>query len=147
MAQPNLAGLALCLALLPLTGCGALRSWRHVEQELPTRTLDTGVVAEDLALGGGPAAASGDRLTVHYTGTFPDGSPFDSSRDRGAPLAFILGEAPIPGWNEGLLGVRPGGLRRLTLPPERAYGSAGIPGLVPPNTTLVFEIELLSLGE
>ncbi|MAE27667.1 MAG: FKBP-type peptidyl-prolyl cis-trans isomerase [Planctomycetota bacterium] len=147
MARACFSSTALLLALLPLASCGALRSWRHVKPDLVTQTLETGVIAQDLALGGGPAAALGDTLTMHYTGTFMDGSPLDSSRTRDAPLSFTLGEAPIPGWNEGLVAMRPGGLRLLTVPPERAYGEAGIPGLVPPDTTLLFEIELLSIGE
>ena len=142
MVQPKI--LFPLLAWLPLAGCGLLQSWHHVETELSTRIFDTGVIAEDLVLGGGAPAALGDTVTLHYVATFEDGTPFDSSRNRDKPLTFILGEAPLAGWNEGIIGMRIGGRRILTLPPERAYGSAGIPGLVPGNATLVFEVELLA---
>jgi FKBP-type peptidyl-prolyl cis-trans isomerase len=91
-------------------------------------------------------AKKGDTVTVHYTGTFEDGSKFDSSLDRGQPLSFQIGSGMmIRGWEEGLVGVRVGEKVKLVLPPEFAYGEQGIPGIIPPNSTLLFEIELLAI--
>jgi len=89
---------------------------------------------------------SGDTVSVHYTGTFEDGSKFDSSLDRGQPLSFQIGSGMmIKGWEEGLVGVRVGEKVKLVLPPEFAYGEQGVPGVIPPNSTLLFEIELLAI--
>lgn len=100
---------------------------------------------EDVVAGAGTEARSGDTVTVHYTGTLTDGSTFDSSVDRGVPFVFTLGGGQvIRGWDEGLLGMRVGGTRKLTIAPEFGYGSQGI-GPIPPNSTLLFEIELLEV--
>lgn len=103
---------------------------------------------EDLQEGEGATAKAGDVLTVHYLGTLHDGTRFDSSHDRGEPFAFRLGEGNvIVGWDQGLIGMRVGGHRRLTIPPEEGYGAAGAPGVIPPHSTLVFEVELLAIEE
>ena len=110
------------------------------------QTLDSGVVVEDLECGDGEEAERGDLVTVHYTGTLENGRQFDSSRDRGEPFPLRLGAGMvIPGWEEGLPGMRVGGTRELTIPPELGYGEAGRPPEIPPNSTLVFEIELLEV--
>ncbi|MGH2817530.1 MAG: FKBP-type peptidyl-prolyl cis-trans isomerase [Actinomycetota bacterium] len=110
------------------------------------QTLDSGVVIEDMECGEGEEAERGDLLTVHYTGTLEDGTKFDSSLDRGQPFELRLGAGMvIPGWEEGLPGMRVGGTRQLTIPPELGYGEAGSPPDIPPNSTLVFEIELLEV--
>jgi FKBP-type peptidyl-prolyl cis-trans isomerase len=100
---------------------------------------------EDLVVGKGRFAAADNRVTVHYTGWLEDGRKFDSSRDRGRPVSFRLGQGEvIRGWDRGILGMRVGGKRRLTVPPDLGYGKRGAgDGAVPPNATLVFEIELL----
>ena len=104
------------------------------------------VKIETLAEGSGEAARSGDTLLVHYTGTLADGKKFDSSRDRGDPFKVTLGERRvIAGWEQGLLGMRAGETRRLTIPPELGYGARGAGGVIPPNATLVFEVELLEV--
>lgn len=101
---------------------------------------------EDLIEGTGVEAVSGKNVTVHYTGTFEDGRVFDSSRNRG-PFSFPLGAGRvIKGWDMGVQGMKVGGKRKLTIPSELAYGSRGAPGAIPPDTTLLFEVELLSVG-
>ena len=101
---------------------------------------------EDLKAGAGPEAKSGDRVTVHYVGTLTDGKKFDSSRDRGKGFTFELGAGQvIKGWDQGVAGMKIGGLRKLTIPPDLAYGDRGFPPVIPPKSTLVFEVELLSV--
>ncbi len=100
---------------------------------------------EEIAEGEGPAASPGHRVSVHYDGRLADGTPFDSSRDRGRPFAFMLGRGQvIRGWDIGIEGMKAGGRRRLTIPPELGYGDRDL-GIIPPNSTLVFDVELLSL--
>lgn len=104
---------------------------------------------EDLEIGAGAEAGGpGQFVTVHYTGWLTDGSEFDSSRTRNEPFGFPLGVGyVIPGWDAGMVGMRVGGRRRLTIPPELGYGAQGAGPLIPPNATLIFEIELLDLSE
>ena len=100
----------------------------------------------DDQVGTGREAASGDTVTVHYTGMFPDGRKFDSSLDRRSPFTFELGAGQvIRGWDLGVAGMRVGGKRRLTVPPDLGYGARGAGGVIPPNATLVFEVELLEV--
>jgi FKBP-type peptidyl-prolyl cis-trans isomerase len=102
---------------------------------------------EDLVIGTGATAAAGDFVTVHYVGMFTNGAKFDSSYDRGQPLpSFRLGSGSvIPGFEQGIVGMKVGGKRRLTIPPNLAYGSAGRPPTIPGNATLVFEVDLVSI--
>ena len=103
------------------------------------------VTIENLVEGDGPVAAEGHRVTVHYDGRLADGAPFDSSRERGQPFVFTLGRGEvIRGWEIGIAGMKPGGQRRLTIPPEYAYGDRDL-GIIPPGSTLVFDVELLAL--
>ena len=107
--------------------------------------LASGLVYEDLVVGSGRMADPGLTVSVHYTGWFTDGNKFDSSVDRGRPYTFVLGQhAVIAGWDEGLKGMRVGGKRKLTIPPDLAYGPEGRSG-IPPNATLIFEVELLGV--
>ena len=103
---------------------------------------------EDLKVGQGAEATSGNQVNVHYTGWLTDGKKFDSSLDRGRPFSFRLGEGRvIRGWEEGVAGMKVGGKRKLTIPPHMGYGERGAGGgLIPPNATLVFEVELLGVS-
>ena len=101
---------------------------------------------EELVQGKGPEAIRGKTVEVHYTGWLTDGSKFDSSHDRSEPFSFRLGAGEvIEGWDRGVAGMKVGGKRKLTLPPELGYGAAGAPPDIPPNATLVFEVELLAV--
>lgn len=111
------------------------------------RMTDSGLKYEDLAEGDGESARQGQRVSVHYTGWLTDGRKFDSSVDRGEAFAFTLGQGVvIRGWDEGVAGMRVGGRRRLTVPPQLGYGARGAGGVIPPNATLVFEVELLGIA-
>jgi FKBP-type peptidyl-prolyl cis-trans isomerase len=102
---------------------------------------------EDFIVGTGPAAKPGDNVSVHYTGTLVDGTKFDSSLDRGQPFAFPLGAGRvIKGWDVGVAGMQVGGKRKLIIPPDEAYGTRGFGSVIPPNSTLVFEVELIKLN-
>ncbi len=105
------------------------------------------LVIEDIVVGTGAEAKAGQRESVHYTGTLTNGSKFDSSRDRGKPFEFALGAGQvIKGWDQGVAGMKIGGQRKLTIPPHLGYGAKGVGnGLIPPNATLVFDVELLGL--
>ena len=106
----------------------------------------SGLWYTDLAAGQGEAAVAGRTVTVHYTGWLPDGTKFDSSRDRGEPFAFTLGAGQvISGWDEGVKGMKVGGRRKLVLPPQLAYGDGGAPPTIPPHATLVFDVEVLKI--
>jgi len=105
-----------------------------------------GLEIEDLRPGTGAEARAGNSVTVHYVGTLTDGSKFDSSRDRGEGFTFKLGAGQvIKGWDQGVAGMKVGQLRKLTIPPELAYGARGFPPVIPPSSTLVFEVELLAV--
>lgn len=108
---------------------------------------DSGLKYEDLALGEGEQAVAGQRVSVHYTGWLLNGDKFDSSVDRGQPFEFSLGKGMvIRGWDEGVAGMKVGGKRRLTIPPQLGYGDRGAGGVIPPNATLVFDVELLDIS-
>ena len=108
--------------------------------------LASGLQYEDLVVGSGKMAEPGMNVSVHYTGTLTDGTKFDSSLDRGSPYKFQLGAGQvIQGWDEGIKGMRIGGKRKLTIPPDMAYGARGSGGVIPPNATLLFDVELVDV--
>ncbi len=109
-------------------------------------TTPTGLKYVDLVAGSGREAKAGDTATVHYTGTLVDGTKFDSSKDRNKPFPFPLGAGRvIKGWDQGVEGMKIGGTRKLVIPPELGYGARGAGAVIPPNATLIFEVELLGL--
>ena len=111
-----------------------------------TVTLPDGLKFVDSVVGSGPVAKDGQKVKVHYTGTLTSGLKFDSSRDRNEPFEFTLGaHQVIAGWDEGVKGMRVGGKRTLTIPSTLGYGEQGAGGTIPPNATLIFDIELLGL--
>ncbi len=113
-----------------------------------SQSTPNGLVIEDLVVGEGETAQAGQRVSVHYTGWLTDGRKFDSSKDRNEPFDFPLGRGyVIAGWDQGVAGMRVGGSRKLTIPPELGYGERGAGGVIPPNATLVFEVELLGVAE
>lgn len=109
-------------------------------------TTASGLKYQDVKEGTGDVATAGKTVSVHYTGWLTNGTKFDSSKDRGKPFEFPLGGGRvIRGWDEGVQGMKVGGVRRLTIPPELGYGARGAGGVIAPNATLVFEVELLQV--
>lgn len=112
----------------------------------PTPPSNEKLEMKDLVVGKGTEAKAGDTVKVHYAGTLTDGKEFDSSKKHGQPFEFELGAGRvIKGWDQGVPGMKIGGKRKLTVPPSLAYGARGFPPVIPPNSTLVFEVELLEV--
>ena len=110
-------------------------------------TTSSGLKYQDVKEGNGDVATAGKTVSVHYTGWLTNGTKFDSSKDRGQPFEFPLGGGRvIRGWDEGVQGMKVGGVRKLTIPAELGYGARGVGGVIPPNSTLVFEVELLKVS-
>ena len=113
---------------------------------MPSTTTASGLQIEELVVGSGNAATAGQKVSVHYTGWLTNGTKFDSSKDRGEPFIFPLGKGHvIRGWDEGVQGMKVGGTRRLVIPADLGYGARGAGGVIPPNATLLFEVELLGV--
>ena len=111
-------------------------------------TTSSGLQYWDIVVGTGATAAPGNTVKVHYSGFLTNGTKFDSSRDRGEPFSFPLGAGQvIKGWDEGVPGMKVGGQRQLRIPPQLGYGAAGAGGAIPPNATLIFDVELLDAGK
>jgi FKBP-type peptidyl-prolyl cis-trans isomerase FkpA len=136
--------LVIALGLIPFSACTKKEA---AEGGAPTAATSAGgLTSEDLKVGSGTEATPGKTVSVHYTGWLTDGTKFDSSVDRGEPFNFSLGSgAVIKGWDQGVQGMKVGGKRKLTIPPELGYGAQGAGGVIPPNATLVFEVELLDV--
>ena len=130
-----------------------MKNWRFCVALLACLIMGKNAMAADLQIdiiteGDGAVAETGTRVSVHYEGRLEDGEVFDASRPRGQPFAFTIGAGQvIRGWEEGVAGMKIGETRRLTIPPELGYGPAGAGGVIPPNATLIFEIELLDVTE
>jgi FKBP-type peptidyl-prolyl cis-trans isomerase len=144
---------AIAALVLVATGCGGPRPGYTAEQAVRARTTIETIQVRDLVSGTGDPAEAGRRIVVHYSGWLYDsaaadhrGHAFDSSRTRGRLFDFVLGAAEvITGWERGLAGMKEGGTRELTIPSRLAYGLAGSPPDIPPDATLVFEIELMDV--
>lgn len=133
--------LVLLVLLLLLTGCGA----KNADKE-EVVTTKTGLQYVDIKVGEGTLPKLGDTVVVHYTGWLENGTKFDSSVDRGEPFSFPIGMGRvILGWDEGVSTMRVGGVRKLIIPPDLGYGARGAGGVIPPNATLIFEVELLEI--
>lgn len=137
VALASLAGLALAMAVVPAAAA-------------ETQTGPGGLKYQDTVVGTGAEAKAGQQVQVHYTGYLDDGgkkgTKFDSSVDRGQPFAFQLGAGMvIQGWDQGFQGMKVGGKRTLIIPPEMGYGARGAGGVIPPNATLIFDVELLGV--
>jgi FKBP-type peptidyl-prolyl cis-trans isomerase FkpA len=145
------AGGALALLLAVGTdrpAIAAKKSPKPVKKAVKAKIVKTksGLQYEDLVVGTGAMPQPNQRVTVHYTGWLKDGKKFDSSKDHGQPFSFTLGQGMvIPGWDEGVATMKVGGKRKLIIPPNLGYGAQGAGGVIPPNATLTFEVELLSV--
>jgi FKBP-type peptidyl-prolyl cis-trans isomerase len=148
-------GSALALFALFLSACGGSgdaggaaaggAGGFEIDSAALTKT-PSGLQYQDVEAGTGAEAASGQVAVVHYTGWLTDGTKFDSSRDRGEPFSFPLGAGQvIAGWDQGVAGMKVGGRRKLVIPPDLGYGPMGSPPVIPPNATLVFDVELLGV--
>lgn len=141
MKSLYLSSLMTIVVLMLLLGVGG--SMAESNQEV---TTPSGLKYVDQVVGTGEAAVAGKNVSVHYTGWLESGKKFDSSVDRGQPFSFPLGAGRvIKGWDEGVQGMKVGGKRKLTIPSDLGYGSRGAGGVIPPNATLVFDVELLGV--
>jgi FKBP-type peptidyl-prolyl cis-trans isomerase FkpA len=148
------SSLAICLVVLA-TSCTKQEASNPVTPPLPPGAVAppkpitnvSELKMEDTKVGTGAVAKAGKSVTVHYTGWLTNGTKFDSSKDHGQPFTFQLGAGQvIKGWDQGVAGMKVGGVRKLTIPPSLAYGPNGAGGVIPPNATLVFEVELLGVN-
>lgn len=134
-----LAGFVMLFPTLLLISC-------KKESSMAIVTTPSGLAYQDVKVGTGPEAKAGQTVVVHYTGWLTNGQKFDSSKDRNEPFEFHLGAGEvIKGWDEGVQGMKVGGFRKLTIPPNLGYGAQGAGGVIPPNATLLFDVELLGI--
>lgn len=145
----GIAALSLAFLLVALAQTAKPDTSKPTDvKALKAQSTTDGLKYYDIKEGTGPVAKSGDKVKVHYTGWLTDGKKFDSSVDRGEPFQFTLGAGQvIKGWDEGVAGMKVGGKRQLQIPPQLGYGSRGAGGVIPPNATLIFDVELLGTGK
>jgi hypothetical protein len=143
----QLLPLSICLTLLIGAACSLADVASSPATQPTTRTTASGLTIVEVKTGDGDVAGPGDTVSVHYTGKLKDGTKFDSSYDRNQPIQFVLGaHQVIPGWDEGIAGMKVGEKRQLIIPPDLAYGANGTPdGTIPPNSTLYFDVELMGV--
>ncbi|HEY7481905.1 MAG TPA: FKBP-type peptidyl-prolyl cis-trans isomerase [Gemmatimonadales bacterium] len=144
-------GFSVALLSILLSACGGDAKGGSADSDFAldsaalTKT-PSGLQYQDVVTGTGPEAKSGQVAVVHYTGWLTDGTKFDSSRDRGEPFSFPIGQGQvIAGWDQGVAGMKVGGRRKLLIPPDLGYGEMGSPPVIPASATLVFDVELLQL--
>ncbi len=138
-------GLVVWLVVF-VSGCASKGDSSAVNSPSQPVVTMTGLVMEDVKVGTGAEAVAGKNVTVHYTGRLRDGKKFDSSKDHGEPFTFTLGaKQVIKGWDQGVAGMKVGGVRKLAIPPALGYGSTGAGASIPPNAMLFFEVELLKV--
>jgi FKBP-type peptidyl-prolyl cis-trans isomerase len=142
------------IPLIVLLAVFAMNSGHAQNTSAPTKVegdatkKPSGLEYWDIKVGTGETAVAGKQVRVHYTGWLTDGKKFDSSVDRGQPFAFPLGGGQvIKGWDEGVAGMKIGGKRQLRIPPQLGYGARGAGGVIPPNATLIFDVELVGVGQ
>lgn len=144
--------IGVIIALLIIGGLLLVKNFSNkpdvgAQNFVPTQDEKPELIIETLQEGSGEPAKNMDKLSMHYTGTLEDGTKFDSSLDRGVPFEFVLGAGQvIQGWEQGILGMKLSEKRKLIIPGHLAYGEAGIQGRIPPNATLIFEVELLKIN-
>jgi FKBP-type peptidyl-prolyl cis-trans isomerase len=139
-------GIIMILGLTPVWGWGGAMTVNEKGGNAGETTTASGLKYVDQVIGTGEVAVAGKTTTVHYTGRLENGTKFDSSVDRGQPFSFPLGAGRvIKGWDEGVQGMKVGGKRKLTIPSDLGYGSRGAGGVIPPNATLIFDVELLGV--
>ena len=143
---PRRIGLLVILGMAMTTSGDAQNNASPTKVNGKPVTTTSGLQYWDIAAGTGATAVAGKNVSVHYTGWLTDGKKFDSSLDRGQPFVFPLGGGRvIKGWDEGVAGMKVGGKRQLRIPPELGYGARGAGGVIPPNATLIFDVELLDV--
>lgn len=143
----NLALLSFALAFTSCTNSNPKPEAEPAKTEKAVKVPDvTELKIEEVTVGNGATAVNGKKVTVHYTGKLTDGTKFDSSLDRNSPFSFPLGAGMvIQGWEKGVAGMKVGGKRKLIIPSSMGYGAAGAGGVIPPNATLLFDVELLKV--
>lgn len=139
-------GIIMTLVFTPLFGLGGTMTANEKGSNAGETVTASGLKYVDQVVGAGDIAVAGKTVSVHYTGWLENGKKFDSSVDRGQPFSFPLGAGRvIKGWDEGVQGMKIGGKRKLTIPSDLGYGSRGAGGVIPPNATLIFDVELLGV--
>lgn len=136
----------LLAALIAVPVHAAAKEVKKAETKVVTTA--SGLKYSDLVVGKGASPVAGKKVKVHYTGTLENGKKFDSSVDRNEPFSFVIGVGQvIPGWDEGVMTMKVGGKRKLIIPSKLGYGAAGAGGVIPPNATLLFDVELLDVSK